>query len=76
MERKENVTVVYAILHVERKSQRMITLGKDGKTIKKIGTEARLDVERLLGTRIYLDLKVKVSPGWRGDPQFLDRLGL
>lgn len=76
VERKENVTVVYAILHVERKSQRMIVLGKDGKTIKKIGTEARLDVERLLGVRIYLDLKVKVSPGWRGDPQFLDRLGL
>ncbi|MBA2374653.1 MAG: GTPase Era [Rubrobacter sp.] len=76
VERKENVTVVYAILHVERKSQRMIALGKDGKTIKKIGSEARLDVERLLGVRIYLDLKVKVSPGWRGDPQFLDRLGL
>lgn len=76
VERKEKVTVVYAILHVERKSQRMIALGKDGKTIKKIGTEARLDVERLLGVRIYLDLKVKVSPGWRGDPQFLDRLGL
>ncbi len=76
VERKENVTVVYAILHVERKSQRMIVLGKDGKTIKRIGSEARLDVERLLGVRIYLDLKVKVSPGWRGDPQFLDRLGL
>jgi GTP-binding protein Era len=76
VERKENVTIVYAILHVERKSQRMIVLGKDGKTIKKIGSEARLDVERLLGVRIYLDLKVKVSPGWRGDPQFLDRLGL
>lgn len=76
VERKETVTVVYAILHVERKSQRMIVLGKDGKTIKRIGTEARLDVERLLGVRIYLDLKVKVSPGWRGDPQFLDRLGL
>lgn len=76
VERKDKVTVVYAILHVERKSQRMIVLGKDGKTIKRIGSEARLDVERLLGVRIYLDLKVKVSPGWRGDPQFLDRLGL
>lgn len=76
VERKENVTVVYAILHVERKSQRMITLGKDGRTIKRIGSEARHDVERLLGVRIYLDLKVKVSPGWRGDAQFLDRLGL
>ncbi len=76
VEQKDNVTVIYAILHVERKSQRMIALGKNGKTIRRIGTEARLDVERLLGVRIYLDLTVKVSPGWRGDPQFLDRLGL
>ncbi len=76
VERKENVTVVYAIVHVERRSQRMIVLGKEGRTIKRIGTEARQDVERLLSTRIYLDLKVKVSPGWRSDPKFLERLGL
>lgn len=76
VERKENVTVVYAIIHVERGTQRMIVLGKGGKTIKKIGTEARRDVERLLGTKIYLDLKVKVTPGWRSDKKFLERLGL
>ncbi len=76
VERKEKVTVIYAILHVERPTQRMIVLGKNGKTIKRIGTEARRDVERLLGTRIYLDLKVKVSPGWRGDTRFLEQLGL
>jgi GTP-binding protein Era len=77
VERKDSgVAVVYAIIHVERGSQRMIVLGKGGKTIKQIGTEARRDVERLLGTRIYLDLKVKVTPGWRNDPRFLERLGL
>jgi GTPase len=76
VERKENVTVVYAIIHVERSTQRMIVLGKGGNTIKQIGTEARRDVERLLGTRIYLDLKVKVSQGWRSDRKFLERLGL
>ena len=76
VERKENVTVVYAIIHVERGTQRMIVLGKGGKTIKKIGTEARRDVERLLGTKIYLEMKVKVSPGWRSDKKFLERLGL
>jgi GTPase len=76
VERKENVTVVYAIIHVEKGTQRMIVLGKGGKTIKQIGTEARRDVERLLGTRIYLDLKVKVTPGWRSDRKFLERLGL
>ncbi|MGF1471853.1 MAG: GTPase Era [Rubrobacteraceae bacterium] len=76
VDRKENVTVIYAILHVERPTQRMIVLGKGGKTIKRIGTEARRDVERLLGTKIYLDLKVKISPGWRGDTKFLEQLGL
>jgi GTP-binding protein Era len=76
VEIKQKVTVVYAVIHVERASQRMIVLGKGGRTIKKIGTEARRDVERLLGSRIYLDLKVKVSQGWRSDGQFLERLGL
>lgn len=76
VERKDNVTVVYAIIHVERATQRMIVLGKNGRTIKQIGTQARRDVEKLLGTRIYLDLKVKVTPGWRNDPRFLERLGL
>jgi GTP-binding protein Era len=76
VEIKHNVTVVYAAIHVERATQRMIVLGKGGRTIKRIGTEARRDVERLFGTRIYLDLKVKVSQGWRSDRQFLERLGL
>ena len=76
VERKQNVTVVYAVIHVERVTQRMIVLGKGGRTIKQIGTEARRDVERLLGTRIYLDLKIKVSSGWRSDRKFLERLGL
>ena len=77
VKRKDSgVTVVYAIIYVERASQRMIVLGKGGKTIKQIGTEARREVERLLRTRIYLDLKVKVAPGWRNDPRFLERLGL
>jgi GTPase len=76
VERKDRVTVVYAVIHVERPTQRMIVLGKGGATIKRIGIEARHDVERLLGTRIYLDLKVRVTPGWRSDPKFLERLGL
>ncbi len=76
VERKETVTVVYATIHVERATQRMIVLGKGGNTIKQIGTEARCDIEHLLGIRVYLDLKVKVSPGWRSDRKFLERLGL
>jgi GTP-binding protein Era len=76
VERKGEVTVIYAIIHVERPTQRMIVLGKDGRTIKTIGTQARKEVERLLGTRIYLNLTVKVTPRWRRDEKFLERLGL
>ena len=76
VEREERRTVVYAVIHVERASQRMIVLGKNGSTIKQIGSEARRDVERLLGANIHLDLRVKVSPGWRSDRGFLERLGL
>lgn len=73
---KSNIRVIYAIIHVERASQKAIVLGSLGSNIKAIGTEARRDAERLLGIKIYLDLKVKVSQGWRNDPKFLERLGL
>jgi GTP-binding protein Era len=76
VESEGGLTTVAATIYVERPTQRMIVLGKGGRTIKRIGTEARGEVERLLGGRIYLDLKVKVRPGWRKDERFLERMGL
>lgn len=76
VEREGNITTVAATIYVERPTQRMIVVGKDGETIKRIGTEARQEAERLLGERIYLDLRVKVRPGWRKDEKFLERMGL
>jgi GTPase len=61
---------------VERESQKGIVIGKGGQTLKEIGTAARHEAERLLGARIYLELRVKVLKDWQRDPAALNRLGL
>jgi GTP-binding protein Era len=58
---------LYAAILVERPGQKMIVVGRQGQMIKAIGTAARLDLERFLGRRIYLDLQVRLQPGWRED---------
>ncbi len=60
---------IQATLNVERDSQKKILIGKKGEMLKKVGTEARKELESLLGTKIYLGLFVKVAPGWRDNPQ-------
>jgi GTP-binding protein Era len=78
MESREERDLLYirAALYIERPSQRPILLGEGGARIKAIGTEARRDIELLLGTRVFLDLSVKVRRHWRADGRMLDRLGL
>ena len=68
------LTRVYATIRVERPGQKAIVIGAQGATLKKIGTLARQEMERLLGVRIYLNLHVRVQPGWREQPAFLDAL--
>jgi GTPase len=75
MERTRDLTTVHATLVVERDSQKGIVIGHGGETLKRIGTEARVEMERVLGTRVYLDLRVKVLKEWQRDPRALDRLG-
>ena len=65
-----------ATILVERDGQKGIVIGKSGSMIKKIGTEARRDLERLFGVPIYLDLSVRVQPAWRRDRNEISRLGL
>jgi GTPase len=60
---------IEALMNVERDSQKKILIGHKGEMLKKIGTEARKELETLLGTKIYLGLFVKVAPGWRENPQ-------
>jgi GTP-binding protein Era len=76
-EYRENRTPVYirATLFVERASQKRILVGAGGSRIRDLGTAARVRVEALAGTPVYLDLWVKVQPHWRRDPSALDRLG-
>ena len=60
---------IEAVMHVERDTQKKILIGHKGEMIKRIGTEARKELEAILGAKIYLGLHVKVAPDWREDPQ-------
>ncbi len=66
---------ILATIMVERPGQKAIVIGKGGQMIKKIGIEARKDIEYLFGTNIYLDLEVRVQPEWRRDQNEIRRLG-
>lgn len=66
---------VHAILYVERDSQKGIIIGKKGARLKEVGTVARTQIEKLLGTKVYLDLHVKVAKDWQRDPKQLRRMG-
>jgi GTP-binding protein Era len=67
---------VRALLWVETESQKGIVIGSGGRMIKAIGSAARRELERELGTRVHLDLSVRVRRSWRADDALLDRLGI
>ena len=71
----EGVTVVSATLYVERDSQKGIVIGKGGSVLRDIGASARPEIEILLGSRVFLDLHVKLLKEWQRDPKALQRLG-
>ncbi len=73
---REDLVRVQARAWVEAESQKGILIGAQGKMIKAIGTAARRELERELGTQVHLDLAVRVRRGWRGDDGLLDRLGI
>jgi GTP-binding protein Era len=68
------LTRIFATIRVEREGQKRILIGAKGAMLKKIGTEARQEIERLFGIRVYLDLHVRVEPGWREKAIFLNAL--
>ena len=74
--REDGLTVVRAVMWAETDSQRVILIGRGGRMVRDIGTGARKEIERELGTRVHLDLSVKVRRGWRRDEGLLDRLGI
>lgn len=66
---------VYALVYVERPSQKGIVLGHNGERLKQVGARARGHIEALLGSKVYLDLHIKVAKDWQRDPKQLRRLG-
>lgn len=74
-DRKKDLHKIFARIYVEHDSQKGIIIGKGGASIKRIGTEARMDLEQLLGTRVHLDLMVKVKKNWRRDATQIRRFG-
>jgi GTP-binding protein Era len=70
-EEGDRLTRIAATIYCEREGQKAILIGKQGANLKKIGTAARLQIERLLNTKVYLELFVKVRPGWRDSRDFV-----
>ena len=68
------LTSIAAVIYCERDGQKKIIIGRGGEMLKKIGTAARYEIERLLGTRVFLELFVKVRPGWRESREFVEEL--
>lgn len=68
------LTRIAATIYCEREGQKGILVGKGGRMLKKIGTAARLQIERMLGTKVFLELYVKAEPGWRDSRQFVEEL--
>ncbi|MGA8876388.1 MAG: GTPase Era [Candidatus Korobacteraceae bacterium] len=71
-EEGERLTRIAATIYCERDGQKAILIGKGGATLKRIGSAARFQIERVLGMRVYLELFVKVKSGWRDSRQFVD----
>jgi GTP-binding protein Era len=69
------ISKIYAIIWVERDSQKNIVIGKDGEMLKKVGTDARFDIEKLIDKKVYLQLWVKVKSGWSDSERALQSLG-
>ena len=73
-EEGKKLTKISATIYCERDGQKAILIGKGGAMLKTIGTKARMDIERLVGTKVFLELFVKVVPGWRGSKHFVEGL--
>ncbi|KFI21828.1 GTPase Era [Nitrosococcus oceani] len=75
LEEEKNLYRIAATIYVERPGQKAIVIGKKGEGLKRIGYEARLDMERMFGSKVYLELWVKVREGWSDNERLLHHLG-
>jgi len=72
---RDDLIDVHAVMYVERPSQKAIVIGSKGARLREVGSRARRQVEGLLGSQVYLDLRIKVAKDWQRDPRQLRRLG-
>ena len=72
---KEGAIHIMAVIYVERDSQKGILIGKGGAMLKKVGTQARIDIENFFGKKVFLELYVKVEPNWRNRENKLRSFG-
>jgi GTP-binding protein Era len=73
---RDRMLRLYCTIFVEQESQKAIVIGRGGEMIKRIGSEARQDLEHFFDTRVFLDLRVKVNPDWRNNERALDEIGV
>ena len=66
---------IHAVIYTERESQKGILIGSEGKALKRVGKEARLDMENFFGKKVYLELRVKVKKDWRSDEKLIKKFG-
>jgi GTP-binding protein Era len=71
----EKIIHITGTIYVERETQKGILIGHQGKALKKVGTQARVDMEKFLGKKVFLELFVKVKKDWRNDPRILKQFG-
>ncbi len=74
-EEEEDLVRIQSTIHVERKSQKGMLIGKQGRNLKQIGTKARIDAEQFLGKKVFLELYVRVSDGWKNNDHHLRNFG-
>jgi GTP-binding protein Era len=74
-EGRDDLIDVHALMYVERPSQKAIVIGSKGARLKEVGSQARRQIEALLGMKVYLDLRIKIAKDWQRDPKQLRRLG-
>ena len=76
LDKKDNVTEIHATIFVNRKSQKQIVIGTKGEVLKHIGTEARIEIEKYLDSKVFLKTWVKVKKNWNTDSGFINSLGV
>lgn len=76
LDQKDNVTEIHATIFVNRKSQKQIVIGAKGEVLKHIGTEARIEIEKYLDSKVFLKTWVKVKKNWNTDSGFINSLGV